>query len=217
MEKQGPQKKKMKKAQRAEAKKKKKEKKRLQEESARKTFALKNTRQVGARQEPPNSWMEESDLPSDNVYRKAQSIASIAPKTSGRKGTREDDLREGYDYVEDIVAKDLPYSRNEWDENPEYGPQESDQSESESDATTWTKPSEDLNQYNQSGLPGFNHHAPRVAPPQSNGDLVMGTVAMPGLEMLWWSGRVSGGAPFQRAPVEELIWNTCASITALLS
>jgi hypothetical protein len=100
-------------------------------------------------------------------------------KTSGSKGThptRAEDLQEGYDYVPDLAPDNMPCSnKDERDGDPDY--QESDQSESESESDGVNSDDEDQRRYNETELPGFNRNAPRVPPPQSNGDSVIGSNA----------------------------------------
>jgi hypothetical protein len=97
-------------------------------------------------------------------------------KTSGSKGTRAEDLQEGYDYVPDLAPEHMPYSnKDERDGDPDY--QESDQSESESESDGVNLDDGDQRRYDEVEIPGFNRNAPRVPPPQSNKDSVIGSNA----------------------------------------
>jgi hypothetical protein len=108
-------------------------------------------------------------------------------KTSGSKGTREEDLQEGYDYVPDLAPEHPPYSNKveRLDGDPDY---QSDQSESESESDGVNSDDEDQRRYDEVEIPGFNRHAPRIPPPQSNGDSVIGSNAQAIVirQSKWW-------------------------------
>jgi hypothetical protein len=109
---------------------------------------------------------------------------------SGSKGThptRAEDLQEGYDYVPDLAPDNMPYSnKDERDGDPDY--QESDRSESESELDGVNSDAEDQRRYNEIELPIFNCNAPRVPPPQSNGDSDIGSnaQAIVNWPSKWW-------------------------------
>jgi hypothetical protein len=176
MGKQGPQEKAMKKAARKEAEKKKAEEQRLQEDASKRRLEFElNFRQAGASQQPPafhqtTSLTKRKTLPPPPPSKKAKKS-----KTGGSKGTREEDLQEGYDYVPDLAQEHLPFSnKDERDGNPDYS--QLDQLESESESDGVNSDDEDQRRYDETEIPGFNRHAPRLPPPQSNGDSVMGSL-----------------------------------------
>jgi hypothetical protein len=187
MGKQGPQEKAMKKAARKEAEKKKAEEQRLQEDASKRRLEFEHNRQAGASQQPPafhqtKSLTKRKTLPPPPPSKKAKKS-----KTSGSKGTREEDLQEGYDYVPDLAPEHLPYSnKDEMDGDPDYT--QSDQSESESELDGVNSDNEDQRRYDETEIPGFNRHAPRIPPPQSNEDSVMGsnTQAIVIRQSKWW-------------------------------
>jgi hypothetical protein len=81
-------------------------------------------------------------------------------------------LQEGYDYVPDLAPDNMPYSnKDERDGDPDY--QESDQTKLKSELDGVNSNDEDQRRYNETELSGFNRNAPRVPPPQSNGDSVI--------------------------------------------
>lgn len=179
MGKAGPREKAMKKAERKAAEKRKAEEERLQADAAKRRLEFEATRRAGASEQPPafhqtTSLNKRKSLPAPPPSKQAKKS-----KTSGSKGThptRAEDLQEGYDYVPDLAPDNMPYSnKDERDGDPDY--QESDQSESESESDGVNSDDEDQRRYNETELPGFNRNAPRVPPPQSNGDSVIGSNA----------------------------------------
>jgi hypothetical protein len=166
MGKQGPREKAMKKAEQKEAERKKAaEEKRLQEDAAKRRLEFKQNLQAGANQQPPafhrtTSLTKRKSLPPPPPSKKAKKS-----KTNGSKGTREEDLQESYDYVPDLAPEHLPYSnKDERDGDPDY--EQSEQLESESELNGVNSDDEDQRRYDETKLPGFNRHAPRIPPPQ---------------------------------------------------
>jgi hypothetical protein len=187
MGRQGPQEKALKKAAQKEAEKKKAVEQRLQEDASKRRLEFEHNRQAGASQQPPafhqtTSLTKRKDLPPPPRYKKAK-----RSKTSGSKGTRAKDLQEGYDYVPDLAPEHLPYSnKDERDGDPDY--KQSDESESESESDGVNSDDEDQRRYDEVEIPGFNRHAPRIPPPQSKGDSVMGSNAQATVirQSKWW-------------------------------
>jgi hypothetical protein len=177
----------MKKAERKEAERKKAEEQRLQEDASKRRLEFEHDRQAGASQQPPafhqtTSLTKRKDLPPPPPSKKAKKS-----KTSGSKGTRAEDLQEGYDYVPDLAPEHLPYSnKDERVEDPDY--EQSDQSESGSESDGVNSDEEDQRRYDEIEIPGFNHHAPRLPPRPSNGDSVMGSNAQAIVirQSKWW-------------------------------
>jgi hypothetical protein len=172
MGKQGPREKAMKKAERKEAERKKAKEQSLQEDASKRRLEFEHNRQAGASQQPPafhqtTSLTKRKDLPPPPPSKKAKKS-----KTSGSKGTRAEDLQEGYDYVPDLAPEYLPYSnKDEREEDPDY--EQSDQSESGSESDGVNSDEEDQRRHDETEIPGFNNHAPRLPPRPSKGDSVM--------------------------------------------
>jgi hypothetical protein len=187
MGKQGPREKALKKAQQKEAGKKRAEEERLQEDASKRRLEFEHDRQAGASQQPPafhqtTSLTKRKSLPASPPSKEAKKS-----KNSGSKGTHAEDLQEGYDYVPDLASELLPYSnKDERDGDPDY--EESDQCESESESDCTNSDEEDQRQYDEAEIPGFNRHAPRLPPRQSNGDSVMGSNAQAIVirQSKWW-------------------------------
>jgi hypothetical protein len=179
MEKVGPQKKTMEKAEQKAAEKKKEEEERLQADAAKRRLEFEATRRARASEQPPafhqtTSLNKRKSLPAPPPRKQAKKS-----KISGSKGTRPtraEDLQECYDYVPDLAPDNMPDSnKDERHGDPNY--QESDQSESESELDGVNLDDKDQRRYNETELPGFNCNAPRVPPPQSNGDSFIGSNA----------------------------------------
>jgi hypothetical protein len=165
----------MKKAKRKAAEKRKAEEERLQADAAKRRLEFEATKRAGASEQPPafhqtTSLNKRKSLPAPPPSKHAKKS-----KTSGSKGThptRAEDLQEGYDYVPDLAPDNMPYSnKDERDGDPDY--QESDQTKLKSELDGVNSNDEDQRRYNETELSGFNRNAPRVPPPQSNGDSVI--------------------------------------------
>jgi hypothetical protein len=187
MAKYGVQEKRLNKAQKKEAKKKKAEEQRLQEDASKRRLEFEHDRQAGASQQPPAFHQTTSPTKHKTLPPPPPSKKAKKSKTSGSKGTREEDLQEGYDYVPDLAPEHLPYSNKDkrLDGDHDY---QSDQSESESESDGVNSDDENQHRYDEVEIPGFNRHAPRIPPPQSNGDSVMGSNAQAIVirQSKWW-------------------------------
>jgi hypothetical protein len=175
----GPREKAMKKAEQKAAEKKKAEEERLQVDAAKRRLEFETTRRAATSEQPPAFHQKTSLNKRKSLLAPPPSKQAKKSKTSGSKGTRPthaEDLQEGYDYVIDLAPDNMPYSnKDERDGDPDY--QESDQSESESESDGVNSDDENQRRYNETEFPGFNRNAPRVPPPQSNGDSVIGSNA----------------------------------------
>jgi len=116
--------------------------------------------------------------------------AKKAKTNSGQRRTAgvEKDPANVPEELDDGFVGDIEGNIYDDERDPEFFPEDEERSGDEGDADT---DDEELRQYTEAEKPGFNRHAPRVPPPASNGDSVMGSNAQAGNALVvrqskWW-------------------------------